>query len=429
MKLLILGGNGFIGFEVARAAIERGHDVTCIGRNIQTASLRLPKANWKSVDIATLHNAEKWAPLLSGVDAVINCAGALQSGLRDNLMAVQFTAMNAMYAAANALPSFHIVQVSANTSTRSEKEQTEFLSTKAKADSALEQSGVDYTILKPALVVGRNSYGGTALLRAVASLPFETSTTFGGQPCQTTDLDEFASICVDAAEGELGKGAEIAVASNQIYTINDVISQFRGWFGLNKAPKIPLPGFLMSITSLGADLAGYFGWKSPMRSTAMRVLNNGIVVEPGVELLETSSLEDTLIKHPSGSQDLWTGRSYFLKPAIVLVLSAFWLITGIIAWFNLDAATAYFEPIGFNPTLNKMFVVATSLLDCVLGLAILFRRFVRPAALGMIGLSLCYFVSATIVSPALWLDPIGPLVKVIPTMLLPICLLAILEER
>ena len=47
----------------------------------------------------------------------------------------------------------------------------------------------------------------------------------------------------------------------------------------------------------------------------------------------------------------------------------------------------------------------------------------------MIGLSAAYLAAATIAEPDLWLDPIGPLVKVVPSILLTLVGLAILDER
>ena len=48
---------------------------------------------------------------------------------------------------------------------------------------------------------------------------------------------------------------------------------------------------------------------------------------------------------------------------------------------------------------------------------------------GMVALSLAYLAAASALTPGLWLDPIGPLVKVVPSVLLALATLAILDER
>src|SRR6185436_1652137 len=70
-------------------------------------------------------------------------------------------------------------------------ENTRFARTKHAAEETLKGKDLDWVILRPSLVVGRSVYGGMALLRALAAIPFvlpiaRESATF--QPVQVTDL-------------------------------------------------------------------------------------------------------------------------------------------------------------------------------------------------------------------------------------------------
>jgi hypothetical protein len=71
----------------------------------------------------------------------------------------------------------------------------------------------------------------------------------------------------------------------------------------------------------------------------------------------------------------------------------------------------------------------TCAVDVLLGLAVLHRRLAKASLLGMVATSLVYLVGACILEPVLWLDPLGPLVKVLPSIMLSVVALAILEER
>ena len=53
----------------------------------------------------------------------------------------------------------------------------------------------------------------------------------------------------------------------------------------------------------------------------------------------------------------------------------------------------------------------------------------RMACLGMIAVTALYLAAASIFTPGLWLDPLGPLVKTFPAALLAVLTLAILPER
>jgi hypothetical protein len=67
--------------------------------------------------------------------------------------------------------------------------------------------------------------------------------------------------------------------------------------------------------------------------------------------------------------------------------------------------------------------------DVALGLAMLRRAWCRPAALGMMVLSVAYLMGGTLFAPALWLDPLGPLVKVLPSIVLTLIVWLGVEPR
>ena len=112
MRVLVVGGYGLIGSQVVAALHAAGHEVTGAGRDIRRAKRRFPFARWERADLATFGAAD-WAPLLTGVDAVINCAGALQDGPRDDLTAVHVTGLVALASAAEAAGVRRLIHVSA----------------------------------------------------------------------------------------------------------------------------------------------------------------------------------------------------------------------------------------------------------------------------------------------------------------------------
>ena len=67
--------------------------------------------------------------------------------------------------------------------------------------------------------------------------------------------------------------------------------------------------------------------------------------------------------------------------------------------------------------------------DIVLGAAILYRPTARLACIGMTVTSILYLVAGTVLTPALWHDPLGPFVKVLPATLLAAVTWAVLEDR
>ena len=428
MRVLILGGNGFIGSEICRVLFGRGHAVMALVRAPEKAQRRLPNIAYLCCDLRGMQAASDWA-FLSDFDAVVNAAGALQDSSRDDVAAVQQGAMLALYAAASTARIRLIVQISARTD--GPGSDREFLATKHQADQALKQSGVAFIILRPAVVIGRNAYGGSALLRALAAIPCRTPLIHAEAQMQFAALSDVAQAAGDAIEGHIPTGSDLIVAAPETLSVRHAVAEHRAWLGLPPAKTVEIPaGWAQPVVWL-ADLLGSLGWRSPLRSTAIEIAGGGAAVTPSLARTAeraAAPLAATLAANPAGVQDLWFARLYLIKPLILGVLSLFWFASGAIALLHFDQTAGLLaDAIGSRPAASAL-TVATSLADLLLGMAV-FRRFARPALIGMVLLSLAYLLAATIVAPELWADPLGPLVKVLPATMLALVALAILDER
>lgn len=432
MTILVLGATGFIGQEVVLSLQAAGHQTMGLGRDIRQVKARFPqaafpKADWQARDLKSLRDAASWLPLLKSVTAVINCAGALQDGLRDDLAAVQTEAMLALQAAANTLPIKPlIVQISAPANLA--PAGTRFMETKLEADRALKASGLPHVILRPTVVVGRNAYGGTALLRAIASCPGILPLVDGENSLNAVHVIDVAKAVVDAVEGRLDDGSDLVVAGQPTRTLKEMARFYRGWLGLPEAPVVNIPTRLTRPLSWLADMAGRLGWRSPLRSTATRISGIGVVPAPDVPTRWAPDPIVRLSSEPAAVQDLWFARLYLLKPLMILTLSLFWITSGVVPLFDPVQTSLRFGS-SLPQTLALAVTILTSLLDIALGLAILVHPWAKRALQGMILVSLSYLLGGTLIEPALWLDPLGPLVKVFPSILLAMATLAVLEER
>ncbi|WP_117192758.1 SDR family oxidoreductase [Rhizobium terrae] len=426
MKILILGATGFIGSAILQRLVADGHAVTGLGRSPEKARLKWPTARWLNADLATLSVAG-WRPLIEDQDVIVNCAGALQDGLSDDLLATQQNAMLALYEAAKLACGRLIVQISARTD--GVAGTLAFLATKRRADEALAASGLPFVILRPALVIGRNAHGGTALLRSLASFPGVLPLIHAESPVATVSVDDVAEAVSRAVDGSIPPANDLDLASERTTTLADLVRLHRAWLGLDAAALVLLPPVLAKPVAWAADLAGNLGWRSPLRSTAITAMSEGVLsTRPTPAGLYLADAAATLAGYPSGVQDLWFARLYLLKPVIILTLSLFWLLSGLIPLMSLDAAAAHFLPFMPIPAATAV-TIGTCFVDILLGLAVLLRPAARKAFLGMIAVSLAYLAGGSIMEPQLWLDPLGPMVKVLPSLALTLTALATLDER
>lgn len=427
MKVLILGATGFIGSALLDRLVSDGHAVTGLGRNVARARLKRPAASWIAADLAAMRDAGTWRPLVEDHDVVVNCAGALQDGLADDVALTQQTAMLALYAAAKDTPSLRIVQISAPRNGTGG--DLAFLATKFRADEALAASGVSHVILRPALVLGRNAHGGSALLRALAALPLAIPLVHARSRVETVALSDVAEAVSAAVANLMPDRSDLVLGHPERPTLAELVALHRQWLGLPPARIVSLPAALAAPVGRLADFAGRLGWRSPLRSTALAVMAGGVSAEDGAHApVPFLSARQGLSAVPSGVQDLWFARLYLLKPLMIVGLSAFWLLSGLIPLLDLGVARQHFlRFMGEGPA--TVVTLLTCLADIVLGVAVLVRPWARRALLGMLAVTAAYLVSATVAEPELWVDPLGPLVKVLPSILLTLATLATLDER
>ncbi|BDA83750.1 hypothetical protein Sa4125_12920 [Aureimonas sp. SA4125] len=94
-----------------------------------------------------------------------------------------------------------------------------------------------------------------------------------------------------------------------------------------------------------------------------------------------------------------------------------------------DAAVRVLTDNGFSASLATATTVATSLLDIAIGILIATRRTCRLGLLAGIALSLFYMISAALLTPDMWIEPLGALVKTGPAIALMMVGLAVFEDR
>jgi uncharacterized protein YbjT (DUF2867 family) len=431
-KVLVLGGYGLIGSSIVRRLLDLGYDVTAVGRDTDHGRRILPAAKWLQADISRLATANDWLHLIEGMDIVVNAAGALQSGGRDDLVALQERAIVALVEACEKIGIKRFVQISAPSAVA--EASTEFLRTKAAADERLKASTLEWTIIRPGLVISHDAYGGTALLRMLASFPLVLPLVFSDRPVCTADIEDVVLSVRAACNGSLAPGSDIDVGEGRPRSLLETLLLFREWLGFG-APLavVRLPAIVASATSGIADVLGRAGWRSPLRSTAMKSIDEGILCDP-TDFERTfgrrpSTLPETLARLPSTTQERLFARTYLMMPLMIGTLALFWIASGLIGGAMLADASTHLVRAGLSPASASVVVILGAIADVMLGVGILVKRFCRAACLGMVAITACYLVAGSILSPELWADPIGPYVKTIPAAVLALVVAILSRSR
>jgi uncharacterized protein YbjT (DUF2867 family) len=428
MQIIVTGATGFIGSAVCARLSREGHTVVAAVRSKDSPAVAASRTI--VVDLAAATRVEDWQPRLAGVDAVVNCAGVLQDSPRESTKAVHVEGIGALFAACEAAGIRRVIHFSAIGVDRGTV--SEFSRTKLAGDETLMARDLDWVILRPSVVLGRNASGGSALFRGLAALPWLPVMPKAG-PLQVVQLDDVLDTVSFFVNPSAPARCALELAGPEQLAMEDVVGRYRAWMGWPPARTVMLPEWAAAALYRLGDFAGSLGWRPAMRTTARKEIVRGAVGYPrpwtAMTGIKPRPLAAALRAEPASVQERWYARLFFLKPVIFTVFPAFWLVTGIVSLTTgHDAGVDLMRRAGAG-ALAALGVVAGALADILVGLAIAYRPTAKYGLCGALALSLFYLAAATILLPGLWNDPLGALVKIGPILALNLVALAILKER
>lgn len=426
MRIMVLGAGGFIGRSIVAELTGHGHQVVAVLRPGRTADTIPSGADVVLLDLAQATTPDHWHQALRGVDMVINAAGILRGA---QMEAVHVTMPAALHRAARQADVRRVILISA-ISARPDV-PTDYADSKLRGEDALRQSGLDWTILRPSLVYGEGSYGGTSLLRGLAALPWRVPLPGQGQfafsPIHVRDLARAVRL---VCEDERHAGQVLAPCGPETLSLRDLLGRYRRWLGFGEARFLPVPMPLMRVLGRLGDWLG----QGPASTNSLVQLvagNEGDGAGFARALgFAPRSLGEALRESPAQVQDRWHARLFFLAPAIRWTLALLWLVSALLGlvWgadqaravvAGLDLPASLADPLRWGGCLLDLAIAALVLADSRGRIATPLQLLTVAGYSLVIGLAL----------PALWLDPLGPLFKNLPILVLILVHGAIAEQR
>ncbi len=435
-KILVLGASGLIGRFVTDDLRARDFRVVGIARRFSPSQ----KSSSLDLEMPVLSmDAAALARLLGehAIDLVVNCLGVLQDGPGSDTGEVHRDFVERLSRAIRASGrTIRLVQISIPGAAA--EDHTAFSRSKREGERLIASSRIPYAILRPGFVIASAAYGGSAMLRALAALPLDLPAKESATPFQPVAVADIAlTIAWLAGRDSADKTADAVtwdLMQQQPVTLGRVIGQFRYKFGTADSWRITLPAFMIDLGAKLGNLANRLGWMPPLRTTAIAELRRGVRGDPNPWMLATGIVPKTLPQmvgeRSATIQDKWFARLFLIKALVIASLVVFWIASGFIALaISYDAAAGILASHGFPPALVAPITVGTSLMDMTIGVLIAFRRTCAAGLMLGIGASLGYMLGAAILTPDLWIEPLGALVKTGPAIVLMLVALLTLDNR
>lgn len=423
MRILVVGAGGFIGRHIVAELLSSGHVPVGAVRRPSDFANAFPGVAAIPCDLARDGTAADWLARLKDIDAVVNAAGVLSG---PDMEAVHVGAPRALYEACASAGVKRVVLISAISARPGV--DTDYARAKLAGEKLLQDGPLDWTVLKPSLIVARGSYGGTSLLRGLAGFPLFIPLAGDGQfpfsPLHAQDLARTVRIACE--EGSFGRRV-LEPVGPETMALRDLLTRYRAWLGFPHAPFLTIPMGVMRFLARLGDRMG----KGPVSSNALAQLvagNQGDGQHFAREIgFMPRSLAAMMAAEPAEVQDRWHARLFFMAPLLKFTLATMWLVSGLVGLFTgLPIAQDVLAALGLASGLAMPVVVLTCLIDIAIAILILSGRNLTAVQLVVIA---GYTLALTFANPPLWLDPLGPLLKNLPAAAAVLCYGALKERR
>jgi uncharacterized protein YbjT (DUF2867 family) len=252
--VLVLGGSGFVGRHVVAALAAQGKRVVVPTRSRESSRhlILLPTVDVVEADV---HDPAALARLVAGgatvVNAVVNAVGILNETGRDTFARVHVELARSLVAACGAAGVRRLVQVSALNA--DPEGPSRYQRSKGEAERSIVASGLDWTILQPSVIFGRedrflNLFA--KLLRVSPLLPLAGAKT-RFQPVYVGDVAHCVARALDDP-GTIGK--KYPLCGPDVFTLAELVA-FVGRVTGTERPVVALPPALGRMQARLLELA------------------------------------------------------------------------------------------------------------------------------------------------------------------------------
>jgi len=249
LRLVVLGGTGFVGRHLLERLLRDGHRITLLSRNLAARAERLlpPGVELRQADV---YDPDVLRSAFAGADAVINLVGILNEA-GDNgrgFRRAHVELVKLVIAACQLTGVQRLLQMSSLNAGRGE---SHYLKSRGEAEAAVKASGLEWTLFEPSVIFGPGDglsarfgalrRGARVLPRACAQAKFA--------PVYVGDVVEAIarSLHDRAAVGEVYE-----LYGPEVFTLREIVAACARQLGLRRL-VLPLPSLLGRMQAFACD--------------------------------------------------------------------------------------------------------------------------------------------------------------------------------
>lgn len=215
-QVCVLGGSGFVGRHVCQQLVERGYRVRVPTRDRERAKASLIVLPTVDLVVADVHDPDTLKRVVRGCDAVINLVGVLHGGFRDAHVELPRKVVD-VCRQQGVRRLLHMSALNADPAGPSE-----YLRTKGEGERIVRESGLDFTIVRPSVIFGRED----RFLNLFATLQRSMPLVVLGSPeakFQPIYVDDVARVYAESVARLDTFGMTYDLAGPKVYTLRELV--------------------------------------------------------------------------------------------------------------------------------------------------------------------------------------------------------------
>jgi nucleoside-diphosphate-sugar epimerase len=262
--VLVTGASGFIGRWVVRLLSERQVATVALTRSASIESPGVVSINGDLLDPDALDRAMK------GVDRVVHLAAATGKASLAEMERVNVGGTRTLVEACVRNGVRRIVHVSSIAVTYSDLSDYPYGRSKLSAEQVVKESDLDWTIVRPTVVLGPDSPA-LGPFRSLAAGPALMVPGGGRVKVQPIDVRDVARSLVDFVTGPAAVGEIVELGGPEQLPMRELLGRVRKQAGKGVGPMVPIPlGLLRGVARVAEMALGTRAPVTPGQLTAFR---------------------------------------------------------------------------------------------------------------------------------------------------------------
>jgi uncharacterized protein YbjT (DUF2867 family) len=288
MKVVVTGGTGFVGREVLRQVHAAGHQLRVLTRNSNSRSARDIDLKYNAEVVGgDILDSESLKTLCTSGDAVIHLVGIISEFENDTFENVHHRGtQNVVEAAGNAgIKRFiHMSALGARELAVSRYHQSKWA-----GEETVRSSGLDYTIMRPSIIYGRQDAFTNVFARMARFSPFIPVIGPGEGTFQPVFVKSIAQCFANALSEPRSIGKTFDLGGPEILTLNEVLDAILDVIGRRRTKvHLPLPVARVFARMLEKAYPTILRMPAPLNRDQIIMLQEKTIgdLQPAIELLQ-----------------------------------------------------------------------------------------------------------------------------------------------